>query len=181
MGIGVLYGKKELLEKMPPFLTGGDMIGSVHEQSSTYAEVPRKFEAGTRNVGGEVGLAAAINYLNSLGWENIKNHEKELMTQALKGLAEIPHITIYGDPSPEKRHGVISFNVEEVHPHDTASLLDSDGITVRAGHHCAQPLMDYLKINSCARVSFGIYNTKEDVDIFLNSLKNVRGLMGYGS
>ncbi len=181
MGIGVLYGKKELLEKMPPFLTGGDMIGSVHEQSSTYAEVPRRFEAGTRNVGGEVGLAAAINYLNLLGWENIKNHEKELMTQALKGLADIPHITIYGDPSPDKRHGVISFNVDEVHPHDTASLLDSDGITVRAGHHCAQPLMDYLKINSCARVSFGIYNTKEDVDIFLNSLKNVRELMGYGS
>lgn len=181
MGIGVLYGKKEILDKMPPFLTGGDMIGNVHEQSSTYAEVPRRFEAGTRNVGGEVGLAAAISYLNSLGWDNIQNHERDLMTRALKGLAEIPHLTVYGDLSPDKRHGVIAFNVEDVHPHDTASLLDSDGITIRAGHHCAQPLMEYLKINSCVRASFGIYNTPEDVDALINSLKNVRRWMGYGS
>ena len=181
MGIGVLYGKKEILDKMPPFLTGGDMIGNVHEQSSTFAEVPRRFEAGTRNVGGEVGLAAAIGYLNSLGFNNIQNHERDLMTRALKGLAEIPHITVYGDPSPDKRHGVIAFNVEDVHPHDTASLLDSDGITIRAGHHCAQPLMEYLKINSCVRASFGIYNTPEDVDALINSLKNVRRWMGYGS
>ena len=181
MGIGVLYGKKEILNKIPPFLTGGDMIGNVHEQSTTYAEVPRRFEAGTRNVGGEVGLAAAIGYLNSLGWDNIQAHERELMTRALKGLAEIPHITVYGDLSPDKRHGVIAFNVEDVHPHDTASLLDSDGITIRAGHHCAQPLMEYLKINSCVRASFGIYNTTEDVDALINSLKNVRRWMGYGS
>lgn len=181
MGIGVLYGKKEILDKMPPFLTGGDMIGNVHEQSSTYTEVPRRFEAGTRNVGGEVGLAAAISYLNSLGWDNIQNHERDLMTRALKGLAEIPHLTVYGDLSPDKRHGVIAFNVEDVHPHDTASLLDSDGITIRAGHHCAQPLMEYLKINSCVRASFGIYNTPEDVDALINSLKNVRRWMGYGS
>lgn len=181
MGIGVLYGKKEILDKMPPFLTGGDMIGNVHEQSSTYAEVPRRFEAGTRNVGGEVGLAAAIGYLNSLGWDNIQNHERDLMIRALNGLAEIPHITVYGDLSPDKRHGVIAFNVEDVHPHDTASLLDSDGITIRAGHHCAQPLMEYLKINSCVRASFGIYNTPEDVDALINSLKNVRRWMGYGS
>lgn len=181
MGIGVLYGKKEILDKMPPFLTGGDMIGNVHEQSSTYAEVPRRFEAGTRNVGGEAGLAAAIGYLNSLGWDNIQAHERDLMTRALKGLAEIPHLTVYGDLSPDKRHGVIAFNVEDVHPHDTASLLDSDGITIRAGHHCAQPLMEYLKINSCVRASFGIYNTPEDVDALINSLKNVRRWMGYGS
>ena len=181
MGIGVLYGKKEILDKMPPFLTGGDMIGNVYEQSSTYAEVPRRFEAGTRNVGGEVGLAAAIGYLNSLGWDNIQNHERDLMIRALNGLAEIPHITVYGDLSPDKRHGVIAFNVEDVHPHDTASLLDSDGITIRAGHHCAQPLMEYLKINSCVRASFGIYNTPEDVDALINSLKNVRRWMGYGS
>lgn len=181
MGIGVLYGKKEILDKMPPFLTGGDMIGNVHEQRSTYAEVPRRFEAGTRNVGGEVGLAAAIGYLNSLGWDNIQNHERDLMIRALNGLAEIPHITVYGDLSPDKRHGVIAFNVEDVHPHDTASLLDSDGITIRAGHHCAQPLMEYLKINSCVRASFGIYNTPEDVDALINSLKNVRRWMGYGS
>ncbi|WP_394527161.1 aminotransferase class V-fold PLP-dependent enzyme [Lacrimispora sp. JR3] len=181
MGIGVLYGRKELLEKMPPFLTGGDMIGSVHEQNSTYAEVPRRFEAGTRNVGGEVGLAAAIDYLQSIGWENIKAHERELMTRALEGLAKIPHVTVYGDLSPDKRHGVISFNVEDVHPHDTATLLDADGITVRAGHHCAQPLMEYLKINACVRVSFAVYNTAEEVEAFLNSLRQVRRWMGFGS
>lgn len=181
MGVGVLYGKKELLDKMPPFLTGGDMIGNVHEQSSTYAEVPRRFEAGTRNVGGEVGLAAAIDYIQSIGWENLQAHEQELVTRALEGLAKIPHVTVYGDLSPYKRHGVISFNVEDVHPHDTATLLDADGITVRAGHHCAQPLMEYLGINACVRASFAVYNTKEDVDAFLRSLENVRRWMGFGS
>lgn len=181
MGVGVLYGKKELLDKMPPFLTGGDMIGNVHEQSSTYAEVPRRFEAGTRNVGGEVGLAAAINYLQSIGWENIQAHEQDLVARALEGLAKIPHVTVYGDLSPEKRHGVISFNVDDVHPHDTATLLDADGITVRAGHHCAQPLMEYLGINACVRASFAVYNTTEDVDAFLSSLQNVRRWMGFGS
>ena len=181
MGVGVLYGKKELLEKMPPFLTGGDMIGSVHEQSATYAEVPRRFEAGTRNVGGEVGLAAAIDYLQSIGWENIQAHEQGLVARALEGLAKIPHVTVYGDLSPEKRHGVISFNVDDVHPHDTATLLDADGITVRAGHHCAQPLMEYMGINACVRASFAVYNTTEDVDAFLNSLQNVRRWMGFGS
>ena len=181
MGVGVLYGKKELLDKMPPFLTGGDMIGNVHEQSSTYAEVPRRFEAGTRNVGGEVGLAAAIDYIQSIGWENLQAHEQELVTRALEGLAKIPHVTVYGDLSPDKRHGVISFNVEDVHPHDTATLLDADGITVRAGHHCAQPLMEYLGINACVRASFAVYNTKEDVDAFLRSLENVRRWMGFGS
>lgn len=181
MGVGVLYGKKELLDKMPPFLTGGDMIGNVHEQSSTYAEVPRRFEAGTRNVGGEVGLAAAIDYIQSIGWESLQAHEQELVTRALEGLAKIPHVTVYGDLSPDKRHGVISFNVEDVHPHDTATLLDADGITVRAGHHCAQPLMEYLGINACVRASFAVYNTKEDVDAFLRSLENVRRWMGFGS
>lgn len=181
MGVGVLYGKKELLDKMPPFLTGGDMIGNVHEQSSTYAEVPRRFEAGTRNVGGEVGLAAAIDYIQSIGWENLQAHEQELVTRALEGLAKIPHVTVYGDLSPDKRHGVISFNVEDVHPHDTATLLDADGITVRAGHHCAQPLMEYLGINACVRASFAVYNTKEDVDAFLRSLENIRRWMGFGS
>lgn len=181
MGVGVLYGKKKWLDQMPPFLTGGDMIGNVHEQNSTFAEVPRRFEAGTRNVGGEVGLAAAIQYLDSIGWDYIKTHEQKLMSQALEGLKSIPHVTVYGDLSPQRRHGVISFNVDEVHPHDTATLLDADGITVRAGHHCAQPLMEYLKINACVRVSFGIYNTTGDVDAFLNSLKNVRRWMGFGS
>ncbi|WP_077611289.1 aminotransferase class V-fold PLP-dependent enzyme [Clostridium sp. Marseille-P2415] len=181
MGIGVLYGKKELLEKMPPFLSGGDMISSVHEQSVTYAEVPRCFEAGTRNVGGEVGLAAAIRYIQSLGWEKIQSHEQSLMARALEGLSKLSHVTVYGDPRPQGRYGVISFNVEGVHPHDTATVLDADGITVRAGHHCAQPLMDFLGINACVRASFAVCNTAEDVDAFLNSVENVRRWMGLGA
>lgn len=181
MGIGVLYGKKELLEKMPPFLSGGDMISSVHEHSVSYARGPRRFEAGTRNVGGEVGLAAAIDFLKSLGWDEIQAHEQGLMAHALESLKELPYVTIYGDTCPQRRFGVISFNIEDVHPHDVATILDSDGITVRAGHHCAQPLMDFLGIHSCVRASFGIYNTKEDVDAFLSSVKNVRRWMGLGS
>lgn len=181
MGIGVLYGKKELLEEMPPFLSGGDMIASVHEQSASYAESPRHFEAGTRNVGGEVGLKAAIEYITALGWGKIQSHENELMKQMLDGLKEMPYITVYGSIRAEERHGVLSFNVSEVHPHDTATILDSDGIAVRAGHHCAQPLMEYLGIGSCVRASIAIYNTKEDIDAFLTSLKKVRGWMGYGS
>lgn len=181
MGIGVLYGKKELLEKMPPFLSGGDMIASVHEQTSSYAEVPRRFEAGTRNVGGEAGLAAAIEYINSIGWETIRTHEHALMDQALKGLNSLPYITIYGSTDSRDRHGVISFNVDGVHPHDTATILDSEGIAVRAGHHCAQPLMEYLGIGSCVRASIAIYNTEEDISVFLNSLGQVRRWMGYGA
>ncbi|MBE5978386.1 MAG: cysteine desulfurase [Paenibacillaceae bacterium] len=181
MGIGVLYGKKELLDKMPPFLSGGDMIASVHEQTSSYAEVPRRFEAGTRNVGGEAGLAAAIEYINSIGWETIRTHEYALMDQALKGLNALPYITVYGSTDSRDRHGVISFNVDGVHPHDTASILDSEGIAVRAGHHCAQPLMEYLGIGSCVRASIAIYNTEEDISVFLNSLGQVRRWMGYGA
>lgn len=181
MGIGVLYGKKELLEQMPPFLSGGDMIANVHEQTASYAEIPRRFEAGTRNVGGEAGLKAAIEYINSIGWEKIQDHEHELMKQLLTGLEKLPYITVYGSTNGNERWGVLSFNVEGVHPHDTATILDSDGIAVRAGHHCAQPLMEYLGIGSCARASIAIYNTKEDIDAFLTSLKKVRGWMGYGS
>ncbi|SBV91670.1 selenocysteine lyase, PLP-dependent [uncultured Eubacteriales bacterium] len=181
MGVGALYGKRALLEQMPPFLSGGDMIGSVHEQSVTYAEVPRKFEAGTRNVGGEVGFAAAVRYLQSIGWADLMAHEQALMSRALEGLARLPHVTVYGDPSPVGRRGVISFNVDGVHPHDVATILDADGVTVRAGHHCAQPLMDFLGIHSCCRASFALYNSPEDVDIFLYSLNNVRRQMGLGT
>lgn len=179
MGIGVLYGKKALLDAMEPFLSGGDMIGIVTEDGATWAETPRKFEAGTRNVEGEVGLEAAIKYLDSLGWENIEAHERELVDYCLSGMKKIPHIEIYGN-APE-RYGVISFNVEDVHPHDVASILDADGVCVRAGHHCAEPLMRRLGIGRCSRASFGIYNTKEDVDVFLNSLGKIREFMGYGS
>ena len=180
MGVGALYGKKELLEKMPPFLSGGDMIASVHEQSATYAPVPRKFEAGTRNVGGEVGLAAAIKWLSALGWGEIESHEQALMQHALEGFAKLPYITVYGDAAPQGRYGVISFNVDGVHPHDVATILDADGVAVRAGHHCAQPLMEYLGITACCRASFAVYNTIEDVDQLLESLKTVRRCMGFG-
>lgn len=181
MGVGVLYGKRDLLEKMPPFLSGGDMIQSVHEQSVAYGEIPRKFEAGTRNVGGEVGLEAAIRYINSIGYDEIMTHERDLMKYALENLKEIPYVTVYGEPSAQSRHGVISFNVKGVHPHDTASILDADGVAVRAGHHCAQPLMEYLKITACCRASFAVYNTREDIDMLIAGIKNVRRCMGLGN
>ncbi|MBQ4382477.1 MAG: SufS family cysteine desulfurase [Oscillospiraceae bacterium] len=181
MGIGLLYGRFELLDAMPPFLSGGDMISSVHEYGAAWADVPRKFEAGTVDVGGQVGLRAAIEYMEKLGWEAITKHEAHLMELCLEGMAAIPGITVYGDADPRERYGVISFNVEDVHPHDVASILDADGVCIRAGHHCAQPLMDRLGIGRCCRASFGVYNTEEDVRSFLGSLKNVRSFMGYGS
>ncbi len=181
MGIGGLYGKKELLEKTPPFLSGGDMIAYVHEDRAAWAEAPRKFEAGTRNVGGEVGLAAAMDYMESLGWESILAHEDALMEQALDGLKGLPWVTVYGSGAPGERKGVISFNVQDVHPHDVATILDAEGVAIRAGHHCAQPLMEYLNIGACARASFAVYNTADDVEIFLSALKNVRRWMGLGS
>lgn len=181
MGIGVLYGRKELLEKMSPFLSGGDMIEYVEEQSSTYAEVPCKFEAGTQNVEAAVGLKAAIEYLEDVGLENIKNHEMKLTQYAIDKMKEIPYITIYGPEDIDKRSSVISFNIDDVHPHDVATILDSYGVAVRAGHHCAQPLMKHLGINSTCRASFYLYNTFEEVDQFIESLKNVRKWLGYGS
>ena len=181
MGVGALYGKRELLEKMPPFLSGGDMINQVHEQRTTYAEAPRKFEAGTRNVGGEVGLAAALDYVNQVGWDAIVAHENALIEQAVAGMAKLPYVTVYGEATAAGRHGVLSFNVENVHPHDVATILDSTGVCIRAGHHCAQPLMEYLGIGSCCRASFALYNTAEDVQALLDGLKNVREVMGLGS
>lgn len=181
MGVGVLYGRKELLERMPPFLSGGDMIGSVHEQSVSYAEAPRRFEAGTRNVGGEVGFAAALAYIRSIGWPELMAREQALMERALEGMKQIPELTIYGPRNASERTGVIAFAINGVHPHDVATILDADGVAVRAGHHCAQPLMDFLGISACCRVSFAVYNTMEDVEIFLQSLQKVRRWMGYGT
>lgn len=181
MGIGVVYGKEALLEKMPPFLCGGDMIEYVWEQETTFAEVPQKFEAGTQNVGGAVGLTAAIEYINKVGIENIEAIEKELTSYALEKLGEIPHLTIYGTKDITKKAGVISFNIDDVHPHDVATILDSYGIGIRTGHHCANPLMRYMKVNATCRASFYLYNTKEDIDALANGLKNVRKWLGYGS
>ena len=181
MGIGALYGKKALLEQMPPFLSGGDMIAYVHEDRAAWAEVPRKFEAGTRNVGGEVGLAAAMDYIENIGWQDLTAHEEALMAQALDGLRALPYITVYGGGQSADRRGVISFNVEDVHPHDVATILDAEGVAIRAGHHCAQPLMEHLGIGACARASFAIYNSPKDVEVFLAALKNVRRWMGFGA
>ena len=182
MGIGVLYGREELLEKMPPFLTGGEMIDYVSETEATFAPLPQKFEAGTQNVGGAVGLSAAIGYLRKVGYDTIGKTERELLRYTLDGLANVPHVTVYGDSkSTRDRCGVISFNVEGVHPHDVATVLDSYGVAIRAGHHCAQPLLRYLGIGSACRASLYFYNTKEDVDIFLQSLGKVRGWLGLGT
>ena len=181
MGVGGLYGKAELLDKMPPFLSGGDMIAAVHETRTTYAEAPRKFEAGTRNVGGEVGLAAALDYVSAIGWETIVKQEEALIAQTVEGMKALGWIDIYGEATADGRHGVISFNVKDVHPHDVATILDSQGVCIRAGHHCAQPLMERLGIGSCCRASFAVYNTAEDVEALLQGLKKVREVMGLGS
>lgn len=169
-GIGVLYGKRSLLEKMEPIEFGGEMIDFVYLEDSTWKELPWKFEAGTPNIAGAIGLGAAIDYLTELGMEDIHHYEQELVTYVLPKLQEIPGITIYGPTDPAKRTGVITFNLEGVHPHDLATAMDMEGVAVRAGHHCAQPLMNYLEVNSTARASFYFYNTKSDADTFIKAL-----------
>lgn len=180
MGIGVLYGKKNLLEKMPPFLRGGEMIDIVTEQEATFAPLPEKFEAGTPNVSGAVGLKTAIDYLNNIGFDKIEEQEQQLMQIAHTELSKIPHVTIYGPKNPTKRYGVLSFNIEGVHPHDVSSLVDYHGnIALRAGHHCAQPLLKFLNTSSTNRISFYFYNNEEDVYKFIEQIKQVRKWMGY--
>lgn len=181
MGIGVLYGKEELLEKVPPFLYGGDMIEYVSEQKATFAELPFKLEAGTQNVEGAVGLAAAIDYIENIGFEFIEEREKELTEYALKRMAEVPNLQLYGPRDLKERGAVISFNMIDVHPHDVASIVDAYGVALRSGHHCAQPFMKYMNLNATCRVSFYFYNTKEEIDVFIESLKNVRRWLGYGA
>lgn len=182
MGIGVLYGKEKLLNEMPPFLMGGDMIDYVTEQHTDYAELPAKFEAGTQNVGGAAGLTAAIDYLEKVGFEYITAREKELIDYALPKLKELDFIELYGcDSQRDNKTGLITFNVKEVHPHDVSTILDAEGVAIRAGHHCAQPLMIYLGQNATCRASFYFYNTKEDVDRFVAGLKKVREVMHLGS
>lgn len=182
MGIGVLYGKYELLDAMPPFLMGGDMIEYVQEQETTWAELPAKFEAGTQNVGGAAGLTAAIDYLEKITFDRIEAIEKDLVDYALPKLRELPYIELYGcDSTRDNKTGIITFNVKDVHPHDVATILDSYGVNVRAGHHCAQPLHRYLGQNASCRASFYLYNTREDIDRWIEALKKVRGVLGYGS
>ena len=177
MGIGVLYGKYELLEELEPFNYGGDMIEYVYEQESTFQEPPIKFEAGTPNVGGVLGLKAAIEYVEKIGMDEIFAYEHELTSYAYDLIKDIPNIKIFY-PKNGKAGSVISFTFTDIHPHDIATILDSKGIAVRSGHHCAMPLHGYLGISATARASFSIYNTKEEAEIFAKELKNVRKVMG---
>lgn len=177
MGIGVLYGKYELLDKLEPFNYGGDMIEYVYEQESTFQEPPIKFEAGTPNVGGVLGLKAAIEYVEKIGMDEIFAYEHELTAYAYDLIKDIPNIKIFY-PTNGKAGSVISFTFTDIHPHDIATILDSKGIAVRSGHHCAMPLHGYLDISATARASFSIYNTKEEAEIFARELKNVRKVMG---
>ena len=177
MGIGVLYGKADLLDKMKPFNLGGDMIEYVYEDYSTFAKAPLKFEAGTPNVGGVIGLVEAIKYVEEIGLENIHAHEMELTEYAYDLIKDIENIKLVHPKSAEEG-ALISFTFTDIHPHDIASILDSKGIAVRSGHHCAMPLHTYLGISSTARASFAIYNTREEVEIFAKELRNVRKVMG---
>lgn len=170
LGIGVLYGKKELLNKMPPFLMGGDMIEYVYEQNTTYAPLPNKFEAGTQNVEGVVGLGAAIDYIESIGYETINKVEQEVTEYAVNELSKLNFIEMYVTPNKQNHSSVVSFNVRGVHPHDVASILDVNGVCIRSGNHCAQPLLRYMGMDSTCRASFSIYNTKEDVDKLVDAL-----------
>ena len=175
-GIGVLYGKKHLLEKLPPFLTGGGTIREVRFDDSTWEKLPWKFEAGTPPIAEAAGLAAAIDYLQSIGMEKIRSHEIELTKYALKKMATVPGIVVYGPKKAEDRGGVISFNLGSIHSHDLSTLLDHEGIAIRGGHHCAMPLMSVLGINDTSRASFYIYNTKNEIDHFIEVLKKCADL-----
>ena len=170
LGIGVLYGKREILNKMTPFLMGGDMIEYVYEQDTTFAPLPNKFEAGTQNVEGVIGLGAAIDYIENLGYDKIQEIEHEVISYARQKLSKLDYLTLYTTSNGENHSSVISFNIKGVHPHDVASILDSEGVCVRSGNHCAQPLMRFLGIDSTCRASFYIYNTKEDVDKLVKAL-----------
>ena len=171
LGIGVLYGKKQLLNHMTPFLMGGDMIEYVYEQETTFAPLPNKFEAGTQNIEGVIGLSAAIEYIENIGYERIAQIEDKIVSYAREELLKLDFLELYITPNKENHSAVISFNIKGVHPHDVASILDNYGVCVRSGNHCAQPLMRYLGIDSTCRASFYLYNTKEDVDKLVEALK----------
>jgi cysteine desulfurase/selenocysteine lyase len=168
-GIGMLYGKEDWLNKLPPYQGGGEMISEVTFEKSTYADLPHKFEAGTPNICGGIAFGAAVDYMNSVGFENIAQYEAELLDYATQALNQIDGLRIYGE-SPNKT-AVISFNVDDIHPYDIGTLLDKMGIAVRTGHHCAQPIMDYYQIPGTVRASFAFYNTKEEIDAMISGLK----------
>ncbi|MFA5051462.1 MAG: cysteine desulfurase [Patescibacteria group bacterium] len=173
-GVGVLYGKRELLERMPPFMTGGDMIAQVTYQDAQWNDLPWKFEAGTPNIAGTIGFGAAIDYLQAIGMDRIFSHEQDLTALAIKELSAIPGIVIYGPREVKDRGGAVAFSVSDIHPHDLASILDEQGIAVRAGHHCAQPLHEKLGVESTTRASFYLYNTESDVMSLVAALKKAK-------
>ena len=172
LGIGVLYGKRQILNNMTPFIMGGDMIEYVYEQETTFAPLPNKFEAGTQNVEGVIGLAVAIDYIENLGYDKIQKIDDEITNYARCELEKLDFLTLYITPNKQNHSSVISFNIKGVHPHDVASILDNTGVCVRSGNHCAQPLMRFLGIDSTCRASFYFYNTKKDVDNLVIGLKS---------
>lgn len=177
-GIGVLYGRRELLEAMPPFLAGGDMISTVSLEGSEWNELPYKFEAGTPPIAEVVGLGAAVDYLTDLGMDAVTAHEQKLLNYAVPRLEEIPGLTVYGPLDVHQRAGLITFNIDDVHPHDLATVLNDEAVAIRAGHHCAQPIMDWLGVPATARASFYVYNTEEDVDRLVAALRVAKEFFG---
>ena len=186
MGIGVLYGKRALLEDMQPFMRGGEMIEYVKRDSATYAELPHKFEAGTVNAADAVGLAAAIDYIDAIGYEAMEAQENAVTTKILDGMRKLPHVHVYGPEDPKRHHGIVTFNIDGCHPHDIASVLDEENIAIRAGHHCAQPLMEYMQekcameFRAAARASVAFYNTEEEAERFVSAVSKVRKWLGFG-
>lgn len=169
-GVGILYTKKNILEEMDPFICGGDMIKEVHKENTSFNDLPYRFEAGTPNIADVIGFSAAIDYLNEIGMDNIRNHEIDITKYALKRMSELKQIKLYGDTDICNRGGIISFNLGDIHPHDLATILNDHGIAIRSGHHCAQILMEKLDVSATSRASFYIYNTKEEINIFINAL-----------
>ncbi|HJS00107.1 MAG TPA: cysteine desulfurase [Flavobacterium sp.] len=173
-GVGMLYGKEEWLRKLPPYKGGGEMIATVTFEKTTYADLPHKFEAGTPNICGGIAFGAAIDYMNTIGFDNIAKQEEELLAYGTKKVQEIEGVTIYGPEDLSKKASVISFNIEGIHPYDIGTIIDKLGIAVRTGHHCAQPIMDFFKIPGTIRASFAFYNTKEEIDIFVEAVKKAK-------
>ena len=178
-GIGVLYGRESLLETLPPFLFGGEMIEYVTTEGAVWAPLPQKYEAGTVNTGGAIALGEAVEYYNTIGFDTMMAQERFLTQRLFSGMLDIPHVHILGSDKPEGHHGIVTFLLDGVHPHDISAILSENGVAIRAGHHCAQPLHTYLGINATSRVSLMFYNTADEVDTFLNLLKQIRGALGY--
>jgi cysteine desulfurase/selenocysteine lyase len=175
-GIGVLYGRKGALEETEPFESGGDMIREVHTTGATWNDLPYKFEAGTQNSAGAVGLGAAVDYLTAIGMQRIRDHEESLTAYALEQMGKFPGITVYGPRDAREKGGVVSFNMGDIHPHDMASILDEEGVAIRSGHHCAQPLMELLNVPAMSRASFYVYNSFDDVDALMQALSKARNV-----